>query len=154
LSPHLEALSRAFATPVSGPTYRPLTRALAVVLVAGLLGWGGWMLGTSSPEPLGAARLGAGAVIALALLWPMPSLLFGRTVVDATGVRQLGWMGREAAWSEVQRVRFVRMPMSPRLLVSIGIGRMKVFYSGSAELDDAFERAVRLLTAPRGESTG
>ena len=150
MTPRLEALARAFATPVSGPTYRPLTRALALALVVGLLGWGVRAL-LASPEPLDATRLAAGAAVALALLWPMPSLLFGRTVVDANGVRQLGWMGREVSWSEVQRIRFVRMPLSPRLLISLGIGRVKVFHSGSAELDAAFLDAVRLLTAPLEE---
>ncbi len=150
MTPRLEALARAFATPVSGPTYRPLTRALALALVAGLLGWGVRAL-LASPEPLDATRLAAGAAVAFALLWPMPMLLFGRTVVDATGVRQLGWMGREVGWSEVQRIRFVRLPMSPRLMISLGIGRVKVFHSGSAELDRAFAEAVRLLTAPLEE---
>jgi hypothetical protein len=150
LNARLDALARAFATPVTGPTYRPLTRALAVVLVVGLLAWG-LRLALASPEPLDATRLAAGAAIALALLWPMPMLLFGRTVVDATGVRQLGWMGREVEWAQVQRIRFVRMPMSPRLMISLGIGRVKVFYSGSPALDDAFVRATRLLTAPTEE---
>ncbi len=150
MSERLEALARAFATPVSGPTYRPLTRGLALVLVAGLLGWG-WRVLLASPEPLDATRLAAGAAVAFALLWPMPMLLLARTVVDAAGVRQLGWMGREVAWAEVQRIRFVRMPMSPRLMISLGIGRVKVFHSGSAELDEAFARAVRLLTAPLEE---
>ncbi len=150
MSPRLDALARAFATPVSGPTYRPLTRGLALALVAGLLGWGARLL-IASPEPLDATRLAAGAAVAFALLWPMPMLLLGRTVVDSTGVRQLGWMGREAAWSEVQRIRFVRLPMSPRLMVSLGVGRVRVFYSGSTELDEAFARAVRLLTAPLEE---
>jgi hypothetical protein len=150
LNARLDALARAFATPVTGPTYRPLTRALAVALVVGLLAWG-LRLVLASPEPLDATRLAAGAAIALALLWPMPMLLFGRTVVDATGVRQLGWMGREVEWSQVQRIRFVRMPMSPRLMISLGIGRVKVFYSGSPALDEAFVRATRLLTAPTEE---
>lgn len=147
MTPRLEALARAFGTPVSGPSYRPFTRGLALVLVVGLLGWGTYTL-LAAPEPLDATRLAAGAAIAIALLWPIPSLLLGRTVVDATGVHQLGWMGREVAWTEVQRIRFVRMPLAPRLLVSLGIGRVRVFHSGCAELDEAFAHAVRLLTAP------
>jgi hypothetical protein len=75
-------------------------------------------------------------------------ILFGRTVVDATGVRQLGWLGREVAWAEVVKVRFVAMPMSPRLMVSTGFGRARVFYSGDRRLDDALREAARLLTAP------
>ena len=150
MSARLDALARAFATPVSGPTYRPATRVLAAVLVAGLLGWG-LRAALVSAEPLDASRLAAGAAIAVALLWPMPALLFGRTVVDATGVRQLGCMGREVGWAQVQRIRHVRVPMSPRLMVSLGIGRMKEFYSGSPELDEAFLRAARILTSPLEE---
>jgi hypothetical protein len=148
LSAHLEALARAFATPVTGPTYRPFTRVVAAALVGGLLVWGA-RAALASPTPFEWQQLAAGATIAVALLWPLPSLLFGRTVVDAEGIRQIGWMGREATWQQVQRVRFVRLALSPRLIVSVGLGRARVFYSGSRELDLAFEQAVALLTAPR-----
>ena len=148
MSAHLEALARAFATPVTGPTYRPFTRVVAAALVGGLLVWGA-RAALASPTPFEWQQLAAGATIAVALLWPLPSLLFGRTVVDAEGIRQIGWMGREATWQQVQRVRFVRLALSPRLIVSVGLGRARVFYSGSRELDLAFEQAVALLTAPR-----
>ena len=152
MSARTEALARAFATPVDGPTYRMPTRIAAGALVAALLVTGARVLLTS-PEPLDMQRATAAAVVALALLWPMPSILFGRTVVDARGVRQLGWMGKEAEWSTVQSVRFLRMPLAPRLLVRAGFGRVKVFHSGSAALDDAFERAVRLLSGPLGPTS-
>jgi hypothetical protein len=150
LTPRLDALRRTFAEPVSGPAYRPVTRVVAGLLVAGLLGWGVRTL-LMADEPPDTTRLGTAAVIALALLWPMPMLLFGRTVVDADGIRQPGLMGREIRWTEVQRIRFVRMPMSPRLMASSGFGRVKVFHSGSRELDQAFAQAVRLMTAPLEE---
>ena len=148
MSTHLDALARAFATPVTGPTYRPITRAIAALLVGGLLAWGA-RAALTSPMAFEWQQLAAGLAVAVALLWPLPSLLFGRTVVDATGIRQLGWMGRDVSWQQVQRVRFVRLALSPRLIVSVGLGRARVFYSGSRELDAAFEQAVRLLTAPR-----
>lgn len=148
-----QALSRAFSEPVSGPSYRPLTRWLAACVVLALFGWGAALLLEHGLASLDAPRIVAGAAVAAALLWPLPALLAGRTVVDATGVRQLGWGGREAAWTDMQRVRFLRVPMAPRLLVSVGFGRVRVFHSGSAELDAAFERATRLLTAPDREPT-
>ena len=147
MSARIEALGRAFATPVSGPTYRPATRLLAAGLVVGLIVWGGRLL-LGGDEPLDATRIGAAIAIVAALLWPMPSMLFGCTVIDATGVRQLGWMGRDTEWTQVQRIRFVRVPLAPRLIVSAGFGRVKVFYSGSADLDAAFAHATRLLSAP------
>lgn len=146
MSPKLAALARTFAQPVSGPTYRPATRAVAAALVIGLLGWGVRSLVADAGTDWDAARIGATSIVALALLWPMPMILFGRTVVDATGVRQVGWLGREVAWTEVVKVRFVAMPMSPRLMVSTGFGRARVFYSGSRQLDEALREAARLLT--------
>jgi hypothetical protein len=146
-NPRLAALERAFATPVSGPSYRPVTRGLAVLVVGGLLAWGARAI-VLSDEVLGAQQWAAAAVVALALLWPLPALLFNRTVLDAAGIRQAGWMGREAAWTQVQRARFLRFPMSPRLMLSVGFGRARVFYSGNAELDLAFDRASTLLTGP------
>lgn len=146
MTPRQAALARTFAQPVSGPTYRPLTRAVAAALVVALFAWGARTLMLEpDTDP---TRLGAAAVVALALLWPMPMILFGRTVLDATGVRQEGWMGRGVAWAEVVKVRFIAMPMSPRLMVSTGFGRARVFYSGSRELDAAMQEAARLLVAP------
>jgi hypothetical protein len=147
LNPRAEALASAFATPVVGPTYRPFTRVLTALLVTGLFAWSA-QTAVASAASLTWQQVAAGAAVGLALLWPLPSLLWGRTVVDATGIRQLGWMGREAGWVQVQRVRFLAMPMSPRLIVSVGLGRSRVFYSGSAELDAAFRHAVLLLTGP------
>jgi len=146
LNPRADALAKAFATPVEGPAYRPFTRIVAVVVVVGLFGWGGSLV-------LGAGGLEGGqwvavGVMAAALLWPLPSLLLGRTVLDAEGIRQPGWMSREARWADVRRVRYVRMPLSPRLMISTGFGRPKVFFSGDATLDAAFEQAVYLLTEP------
>lgn len=151
LNPRLDALARTFRAPVSGPSYRPATRALAAILVAGLLVWGARGVIADLGTPINWSRIGACAVVALALLWPMPSILLGRTVIDATGIRQPGWLGREAEWAQVQRIRHLRMPMSPRLIVSTGMGRARVFYSGDATLDAAFREAVRLLTAPLDE---
>lgn len=138
-------MGRAFEAPVAGPTYRPLTRALALALVLGLLGWTGASV-LRAHDALGPAHWAAGAAILGALLWPLPALLLGRTEVDARGVRQLGWQGREVLWSEVARARFLRLPGAPRLLLSTGFGRVKAFHSGSPALDEAFERAARILS--------
>jgi hypothetical protein len=148
LNPRHDALARTFATPVSGRAYRPATRLLAAVLVLGLLAWGAAGLVKDLGTPIDWPRIGASAIIAIALLWPMPSILAGRTVIDATGIRQNGWMGREVTWAEVQKIRYIPMPMSPRLVVATGLGRARVFYSGDVQLDGAFREVVRLLTAP------
>jgi hypothetical protein len=152
LNPRAELVAQAFAQPVSGPSYRPLTRVLAVALVLALFVWGARTMLAVEPGTLDRTHWATAVVIALALLWPLPTLLLGRTVLDANGIRQLGWMGRDAEWAQVQRIRFVRMPMSPRLMISVGIGRIRSFHSGSPELDAAFERATRILTGPIEEA--
>jgi len=147
VNPRLDALARAFAQPVEGPSYRPLTRGLAVLVVAGLLAWAVRVVAAAPPE-FTAAHWVATAAFEAVVLWPVPALLFGRTRVDADGVRQLGWLARHAGWAEVRRIRFVRVPMSPRLVVSFDSGRPRIFYSGNAALDAAFERVQSLLTEP------
>lgn len=149
MSAHIDALARRFAEPVSGPSHRLWVRVTAVAMAAVAVPWGAWSLLATSGE-LTWEQVAAAVALAAVLLAPLPGLLFGRTVVDATGIRQLGWMGREIAWAEVRRVRMIRIPMAPRLVASAGMGRARVFHSGSAELDRAFEQAVDELTRPAG----
>jgi hypothetical protein len=115
---------------------------VAIVLVAGAR-----QLWLDGPPPR-QAFIAAGMVLLL-LLWPLPGLMTGRTRIDSRGISQQGFTRREVEWSQVQRVRFIRLGFSPRLVISAGFGRMRVFYSGSRELDEAFEHAVDLLTGPR-----
>lgn len=148
MSAHVDALARRFAEPVVGPSYRPWVRVTATLMAAVALAWGARSLLATAGE-LSWDQLAAGLALGAVLLAPLPGLLFGRTVVDATGIRQLGWMGREIAWAEIRRVRMIRIPMAPRLVASAGMGRARVFHSGSAALDQAFEEAVEVLTRPR-----
>jgi hypothetical protein len=136
--------ARSFAQPIEGPSHRPVIRYVAVAVVAVIVAWGLrqlWLHGMPSGQALVTSVL-----ILLLLLWPLPGLFNGRTTIDATGIRQHGFVKREVEWSQVQRVRFIRLAVSPRLVVSSGFGRMKVFYSGSRDLDEAFEEVVRVLT--------
>jgi hypothetical protein len=138
--------ARAFAQPIEGPSHRPVIRYLAVAIVVLIMAWGArqlWQHGVPSGQAIGAS-----AMVLLLLLWPLPGLFNGRTRIDATGIHQQGFAAREVQWSQVQRVRFIRLALTPRLVVSSGFGRMKVFYSGSRELDEAFEHVVDVLTGP------
>lgn len=148
MTPREAALAQAFSQPVSGPTYRPFTRVLAVALVLGLLGWGARAVWTEGPQTLAPTHLAAAGVMAATLLWPLPMILFGRTVVDAQGLRREGWLGREIAWKQVVRARFIALPPQPRLMTSTGLGRAQTWYSGTSELDAALREAARLLNAP------
>jgi hypothetical protein len=142
-----EAAARAaaaFAEPVEGPSHRPGTRIIAVVVVIVIVAWGARLLWQHGTPPT--ATLLAAAAVLLLLVWPLPGMLTGRTRIDATGISQQGWSSREVRWDQIQRARFTRIALTPRLVVSTGIGRFKVFYSGSRELDAAFEHAVDVLT--------
>lgn len=143
----IEALAAAFAVPVEGPSYRLLTRVMAGTVALGSLAWGVRLLLAHADE-LSSKHWTAAAIVALAMLWPLP-MLFGRTVLDARGIRQTGWMGKEVTWPQAYRARFLRLPTAPRLLVSTGFGRARVFYSGSKTLDEAFERVAGLLNDTR-----
>jgi hypothetical protein len=149
MSEAAQRAAAAFARPVEGPSHRPAIKVAAVSIVVVVAAWGGRLLfqqGTPSTQSLAAAGL-----VLLLLLWPLPGMLAGRTRIDAQGIRQQGWAAREVEWAQVRRIRFARLPMTPRLLVSAGFGRMKVFYSGSPELDRAFERVVDVMTGPRAQ---
>ena len=152
MSAPVDTLARRFAEPVSGPSYRPWVRVLAVAMAAVAVPWGAWSL-LSTSDGLSWEQLAAALALAAVLLAPLPGLLFGRTIVDATGIRQLGWMGREIAWAEIRRVRMIRIPLAPRLVASAGMGRARVFHSGCTELDRAFEQAVEELTRAPGQRT-
>lgn len=146
-----ERAAQTFAQTVEGPSYRPITRILAVVTVLVVLLWGGpvfWQAGDRS-----AAALATAAVIAIALIWPLIGMLRSRTILDAQGIRQTatGLGRREVSWAQVERIRFVRLALAPRLVISTGFGRFRLFYSGSRALDRAFEQAVAVLT---GEARG
>jgi len=150
LQASMEAAARAaatFAQPVEGPSHRPAIRVIALVVVAVIVVAGARQLFLDG-APSRQALFAAGMVLLL-LLWPLPGLMTGRTRIDARGISQHGFGKREVEWQQVQRVRFIRLGFSPRLVVSAGFGRMRVFYSGSRDLDEAFEHVVDVLTGPR-----
>jgi len=139
-----EELSRRFAEPVSGPAYRRVTRIAAAAVGVLLVLFGLRVLGSLTEMPIETA-IGL-VMMAGAPLAALPGILTGKTRIDATGIRQDGLFVKEVKWSEITRVRFARLPLSPRLIVTTGFGRFRAFYSGDKALDRAFSEVELALT--------
>jgi hypothetical protein len=131
-----------FATPVVGPAYRPFARMTTLTTVVGLAAYGARVL-SARPDvawPVLVLMAAAGAVLLVSAWY----ILTGKTTVDARGIRQDWMFPKRFGWHEIARVRFVRMPVVPRLVVMTGRGPFKAIQSGCRELDQAFEEIVRL----------
>ncbi|HVL57221.1 MAG TPA: hypothetical protein VM491_11990 [Burkholderiaceae bacterium] len=143
----IERAQQRFAErPVSGASYRRATRivavavsALVVVMVAR------WLIQLPERD----WTLVGGALLAmLPLLYWLPTVLYGQTRIDGRGIRQDGMFGREVEWHQIQRVRFSRALLQPRLMVSAGFPKIRSFYSGTPQLDDAFDE-IETIFMPR-----
>ena len=133
-----------FATPVSGPSYSPAMRGVAIVALIGILllvarSWdviavAGW----TSPGAL----VYAGAFLGLA--GSTFFMLRSTTTIDEKGIRQTGLMEKKVEWSEVRMARVARWGAA-RLIVKAERGPFTVFYGGSGELRAAFARVAGAL---------
>ncbi|MEN9313990.1 MAG: hypothetical protein RIS35_383 [Pseudomonadota bacterium] len=138
-----DRLAERFATPVSGPAYRRSAKWMVGSTILSLcsygaktvaehdFGWNGWLV----------LALGTAAVLVTG--W---SVLTGKTMIDARGIRQDGVPRKEFGWHEIVRARRLRMPFTCRLLISTGKGPLKAIHGGNAELDRAFADIESLLS--------
>ena len=62
----------------------------------------------------------------------------GKTTIDSKGIRQDWLTTKDYGWREIGRVRLVRMPLVPRLVVMTARGPFKAVHGGSRQLIDAF----------------
>lgn len=130
-----------FEQPVSGPAYRPFTRLLTIKLIVGLLLYGAWVLWRHDDVALPVLTLmGLAFVIVVASGW---FIITGKTTIDRQGIRQQALFPKDYRWHEISRARFVRLPLSARLVLVTGHGPMKAIYGGNAALDRAFEEIAR-----------
>lgn len=138
--------ARRFATPVSGPAYRPLARLSTASMVAGLAAYGvRVMVARSDGIDSGFLMLMAGAAaIVLVSAW---YILFGKTTIDGQGIRQDWMFPKVYAWHEIGRARVVRMPLTRRLAIATGRGPVRAIHGGDRALDEAFAEIARLYAA-------
>ncbi len=131
-----------FAQPVVGPSHTFGFKLTAVGLLVSLGGYAARVL-ERAPEMsqhVALVSLGAAGLLLVSSWW----LLFGKTVVDATGIRKSGWWKTEVRWEEIGRASYLRVPLSPRLVVMTGSGPMRSFFAGSPALQDAFREIERI----------
>ncbi|MBP8308308.1 MAG: hypothetical protein KAY46_13650 [Burkholderiaceae bacterium] len=125
-----------FAQPVSGPAYTAWARFTTASTVASLLLYGGQVL-LRRPDvawPVLMLMAAGGGVLLLSTWY----ILTGKTTIDGRGIRQDWLTPKEFGWHEIARVRLVRMPLVPRLVVMTGRGPLKAVHGGSRALVEAF----------------
>lgn len=140
-----------FARAVTGPSYRPGFRWMVISTLLSLGAYAARVL-TERPAdapdiaPHVAVLSAAAAVLLLVNAWFM---VFGRTTVDAHGIRRSGLFGNEVRWEQISRASLLRVPFSPRLVVMPVAGPMRAFHAGNAELEAAF-REIEQIYRPGG----
>jgi hypothetical protein len=81
------------------------------------------------------------ALVALMYYWVMRS----RVRIDATGITQTWLSDKHVAWADIKKARMVAIPrlefmIPPRLIVSAGFARGRIFNGGSIDLWREFAR--------------
>ena len=125
-----------FAQAVSGPAYTVWARCTTASTVLGLVIYGAQVL-ANRPDvawPI-LMLMAAGGGVLLFSTW---YILTGKTTIDSKGIRQDWLTTKDYGWHEIGRVRLVRMPLVPRLVVMTARGPFKAVHGGSRQLIDAF----------------
>ncbi len=130
------------ARPVSGPAYSPWFKMIATVLSFGLAGYAVSFLLRYPVEGLWPKLLMVSGV--LLLLWSWRGFLHATVTIDAEGIRQGGWFGKQAAWSDIRSAKMIGIPYAgwlapPRLVVRTGTA-FYTFNGGTEELLTEFAR--------------
>ena len=140
-NPAAEKMQATFADAVVGSSFRWPTKAVAigttaivVLFVAGL-----FVQRDSIHEQT--LWLFAGAAAAMcAGCWHIAN---GQTRIDANGIHQDGMIwGKHYTWHELQRARFLKLPMATRLVINTGRPPFKAIYAGTPELESAFRKVA------------
>ena len=140
-------LRQRFARPVSGPSYRTSFRVVTMALLVALAAYGAQVLRAATAWSAGLAWLAAtAALVLLASAWPV---LFGKTTVDAQGIRRTGPSRGALGWDQIGRARYLRLPLAPRLLVLPTAGPMRTFHAGNVALEQAFADIERFYRDAR-----
>lgn len=125
-----------FETPVEGTSYNWIIKTALVLIDLAVLGGGVFVFSVEGDVPTHMEVFGWAALALIAVTtWDMWT---GRTRIDRDGIHRKALFGKSVSWQEIRRVRFLRLPPSPRLLVSTSQGPFKVFYAGEPKLREAF----------------
>lgn len=123
------------AASVSGPAYSPWFKMLATLLVFGLVGYVASFLLRYRADPVSGMLLGAAIVL---LLLSYRGFLRTTVTIDASGIRQTGWPGKQVAWDDIRSAKLIGLPNAgwlspPRLAVRTGTA-FYTFNGGTLEL--------------------
>ena len=134
--------------------YPPLVRALAVVMVLGVLGFGLWSVPALRTTDWSAANLTVYAGAFVCIVWVGYWILNSRTRLDGEVLTQTWlWTKREQAGEVAQlklvHWRWLEQVMAPRLLVRRRNGAITWFHAADARLLIGFaERVAQRSLAP------
>lgn len=111
------------AQSVTGPAYSPWFKMLSTLFSVGLAGYALSFLLRHPVDGLWPNLLVVIGV--LLLLWSWRSFLRATVTVDAQGIRQGGWFGKQVAWSDIRSAKMIGIPYAgwlapPRLVVRTG----------------------------------
>ncbi len=129
------------AAPVTGPAYSPWFKMLATLLVFGLCGYVASFLLRYRAETLSMLLLAAAIVF---LLLSYRGFLRATVTIDADGITQSGWPGKQVVWGDVRSAKLIGLPQAgwlspPRLVVRTGTA-FYTFNGGTQELLTEFAR--------------
>jgi len=134
-------------TPVSGPAYSPWFKMLATLLNLGIIGYIISFLLRFRVDALSGLVL-AGAIMVLMISYS--SFLRATVTIDAQGIRQSGWPGKQVFWSDVRSAKLIGLPKAgwlspPRLAVRTGTafytfnGGTEILLSEFAHISAAYQ---------------
>ena len=127
-------LKEMFRQPVEGYSFSTFARAIAGIVVLGLVVSLGWLLAFGPLGRNSAIELGfVGAVVAFL----GAQIVFGKTRIDINGIRRASLYRPELTWTQINKVSYQSAWGSPRLAVGTHIGPMR-FHAGTPELRAAF----------------
>ena len=133
-------------SPVEGPAFPLLVKAMATLLILAMIYWGAgaeqqiiW-----KEFSTGAALLFGGAILitVVAYVW----ILKSRTSIDGEAIEQTWIWKRRILLADITQAKFIYVPylswlIAPRLIVRAGPG-VSVFYSASPQVQRVFARLM------------
>ena len=129
------------AETVSGPAYSPWFKMLATLLSLGIAGYMASFLLRYRTDTPGMLMLVAAIII---LMLSYRGFLRATVTIDAQGIRQSGWPGKQVLWSDVRSAKLIGLPHAgwlspPRLAVRSGTA-FYTFNGGTQALLTEFAR--------------
>lgn len=137
------------SAPVSGPAYSPWFKLLATLLSFGMAGYVTSFLLRYRADTLTSLWLLAAVLF---LMISYRGFLRASVTIDAQGIRQSGWPGKQVLWNDVRSAKLIGVPQAgwlspPRLAVRTGTA-FYTFNGGTQELLTEFANISAAYAMP------